>query len=116
MEWNLRRIAGRAARSLVFIAASVYAGLCALIYGFQEKLIFRPAPLPESHAFAIADTTEVMVRVDGAELSALHFRLPNPTGLVFFLHGNGGNLASWLTSTDFYRRANYDLFMIDYRG
>ncbi len=54
--------------------------------------------------------------VAGAQLSALHLRLPNPKGVVFFLHGNSGNLQTWLTSVDFYRRVNYDLFIIDYRG
>ena len=54
--------------------------------------------------------------VDGALLHALHFKQPNPKGVVFFLHGNGGNVASWLTTIDFYRRVNYDLFILDYRG
>ena len=49
-------------------------------------------------------------------LHALHFMQPAPRGLVFFLHGNGGDLSTWTTGTDFYRRVNYDLFMFDYRG
>jgi uncharacterized protein len=49
-------------------------------------------------------------------LSALHFRQPNAKGVVFFLHGNGGNLATWVRDTNFYRAVNFDLFMIDYRG
>ena len=36
--------------------------------------------------------------------------------MVFFLHGNSGNLQSWFVNVDYYRRANFDLFMIDYRG
>ena len=27
-----------------------------------------------------------------------------------------GNLQTWTTGIDFYRRVNYDLFMLDYRG
>jgi len=34
----------------------------------------------------------------------------------FFLHGNGGSLQEWLTSTELYRRTGFDLFIIDYRG
>ncbi|MEF8708857.1 MAG: alpha/beta fold hydrolase [Candidatus Accumulibacter propinquus] len=56
------------------------------------------------------------IDVGGETLSALHLRLPNPRGVVFFLHGNTGNLATWFTHSDFYRAANYDLFMLDYRG
>lgn len=71
---------------------------------------------PPDFKFTVAGVEELKLPVNGAELSALHFRLPDPKGVVFFLHGNGGNLQAWLTSTDFYRRVNYDLFMVDYRG
>ena len=56
------------------------------------------------------------VPVEGGSLDALLFRQPNPRGLVFFLHGNRGNLQTWTTGLDFYRRVNYDLFIFDYRG
>ena len=108
--------ARRGAVSLLSIAALVYVGIVALVYFSQEKLIFMPLPLKADHQFNIPDAEEVKIPVTGAELSALHLRLPNPKGVVFFLHGNGGNLQTWLTGVDFYRRVNYDLFMIDYRG
>ena len=108
--------ARRGAVSLFRIAALVYIGIVALVYFGQEKLIFMPLPLKADYQFNIPDAEEVKVQVTGAELSAVHLRLPNPKGVVFFLHGNGGNLQTWLTGVDFYRRVNYDLFMIDYRG
>ncbi len=108
--------ARRGALSLLGMAAIGYVGIVALVYFRQEKLIFMPQPLSADHKFDIADVVEVKVPVAGAELSALHLRLPDPKGVVFFLHGNGGNLQTWLTGVDFYRRVNYDLFMIDYRG
>ena len=37
-------------------------------------------------------------------------------GVVFFLHGNVGNLQTWFVNTALYRQANYDLVMFDYRG
>ena len=49
-------------------------------------------------------------------LDALYFPLQESRGLVFFLHGNAGNLETWTTGLDFYRRVGYDLFMLDYRG
>jgi pimeloyl-ACP methyl ester carboxylesterase len=110
------RIAQRVAISLLCLGVAGYVAIIGLVYFQQEKLIFHPAPLNADHKFTIADVVEVKVPVAGAQLSALHLRLPNPKGVVFFLHGNGGNLQTWLTSVDFYRRVNYDLFMIDYRG
>ena len=108
--------ARRGALSLLAIGAMVYLAIIAYVYFWQEKLIFQPMPLSPDHQFTIPDVQELKVPVAGAELSALHLRLPNPKGIVYFLHGNGGNLQTWLTSVDFYRRVNYDLFIVDYRG
>lgn len=84
----------------------------------QERMLFYPAPLAAEHRFDFgADVQEVQIPVaGGAKLSALHLRQDTPKGLVFYLHGNAGNLQSWFVTADFYRRAGYDLFMLDYRG
>ncbi|MDM4767950.1 alpha/beta fold hydrolase [Pelomonas sp. SE-A7] len=88
------------------------------IYLRQERLIFFPEALPAEHHYDFgADVKELRLPVaGGAELSALHLKLDEPKGLVFYLHGNGGNLQGWFANADFYRRAGYDLFMLDYRG
>jgi pimeloyl-ACP methyl ester carboxylesterase len=99
------------------LAAALYASLLALLWFGQERLIFLPTPLPANHALAREpDVHERFVEVDGARLSVLELRLPDPKGVVFFLHGNAGNLASWFVNADFYRRAGFDLVMLDYRG
>jgi pimeloyl-ACP methyl ester carboxylesterase len=96
--------------------SGAYLALLIWIHCCQERLIFRPEPLPVAHRFVLDDVHEVSIDVGGETLSALHLQLPNPRGVVFFLHGNTGNLATWFTHSDFYRAANYDLFMLDYRG
>jgi uncharacterized protein len=110
----------RALKSLLAAAlfvGAVYGVLLALLWWAQEKLIFLPAPLPAEHRFAFgADVHEDWVDVAGARLNALHLRNPAPRGVVFFLHGNAGNLEGWFTNADFYRRLNYDFYMLDYRG
>jgi hypothetical protein len=42
----------------------------------------------------------VRIPVPGATLHALHFMQEQPRGLVFFLHGNVGNLQTWTTGID----------------
>jgi len=101
---------------LLLSAVAIYGAVVLLLYWNQEFLIFRPGRLPPEYRFTVPDVVERRVEVDGATLSALHFRQPNAKGLVFYLHGNGGSLRDWLTNTDFYRRTGFDLFMIDYRG
>ncbi len=99
------------------LAAAVYAAVLALLWFGQERLIFLPTPLAADHRLAREpDVHERFVEVEGARLSVLELRLPDPKGVVFFLHGNAGNLASWFVNAGFYRQANYDLVMLDYRG
>lgn len=88
------------------------------LWARQERLLFEPAPWPTDQPSTLGepDVRSVWVDVPGAKLHALHLRQPDARGLVFFLHGNGGNVASWFTDTDFYRQAGFDLFMLDYRG
>jgi uncharacterized protein len=98
------------------IVAVVLLGLLGLVYVRQEKLIFFPEPLPLDFPLVLPQVEQVLVHVDGATLSALHLKLSQPKGVVFFLHGNAGNLADWFVDTPFFRSVNFDLFMIDYRG
>ena len=36
--------------------------------------------------------------------------------MVFFLHGNSGNLTDCLVDLDAFREVNFDVVMFDYRG
>ncbi|HEY6135044.1 MAG TPA: alpha/beta fold hydrolase [Rubrivivax sp.] len=101
----------------LLLALALYAALMLALWVGQERLIFYPVPLAAGHRFDFgADVHETWIEVPGARLNALHLRRPQPEGVVFFLHGNSGNLDSWFTNAEFYRHANLDLFMIDYRG
>lgn len=105
------------ALGLAMLALVLYGAVLGWLWFNQEKLVFAPTVLPPDRPLAHApDIHEASIDVAGAHLSALHLQLPNPKGVVFFLHGNGGSLESWFVNADFYRRANFDLFMIDYRG
>ncbi len=110
-------------RALKTVATIAVAGLAlylatllALWFG-QERLLFHPQTLPADRPITRqAAVHESFVDVPGARLSVLELRQPNPKGVVFFLHGNGGNLASWFVNTRLYDEANFDLVMLDYRG
>tara|TARA_R110002096_G_scaffold50152_2_gene131940 strand:+ start:786 stop:1604 length:819 start_codon:yes stop_codon:yes gene_type:complete len=96
------------------LSAAVFASH---LYVTQESLLFPGTKLPDDYRFDFdLPFEEITIPVDGAELNALHFRQENPRGLVFFLHGNGGNLQSWTSNIRYYQQVNYDMFMLDYRG
>lgn len=106
-----------AAVILAALVALGYAGALGLLYVTQERIILPASTLAADYRFQFDQPfEEVWIPVKGASLHALHFKQPNPRGVVFFLHGNAGNLVSWTTGLDFYRRVNYDLFIVDYRG
>jgi hypothetical protein len=98
-------------------ALALYAAVLAFLWWRQESLLFYPVPLPADYPLATApDVRERTVAVRGAQLSVLHLQRPDAKGVVFFLHGNAGNLQGWFSNADFYRQANFDLVMPDYRG
>jgi hypothetical protein len=113
---------GRALGAAALVAVLAWAALVAHLWFRQESLLFHPEPLDPSHAFSIPDLEEDWIDVPGARLHAIHYRQPEvdgvrrTKGLVFFLHGNAGNLASWFIQPAFWRATGYDLYMLDYRG
>lgn len=87
------------------------------VAAMQEKIIFPATRLSKDHKFInVPYLNEKNIAVNGAVLNALHYEQPEARGLIFFLHGNAGNLDTWVPDVDFYQRENYDLFMLDYRG
>ena len=112
-----RRWGSRAAIAIAAVAGLAYVAAVATLWLGQERLLFAPEVLSATHRFNVDDDVrEVFVDVPGAKLSALHMRLPNARGVVFYLHGNTGNVERWFVDAAFFRRANFDLFMLDYRG
>ena len=98
-----------------------YMAVLGWLYVSQERLLFQSVVIPASQPLAALKTqgdgvNEFTVTVPGATLSGLQLKLPNPKGVVFFLHGNSGNLDTWFVNTEIYRQNNMDLVMIDYRG
>ena len=84
----------------------------------QENLIFFPEKLPGDYRFRFdQDFEEIQVAAkDGTRLHGLLFRVQEPKGLVFYLHGNAGSVASWGWVAPTYTRLGYDIFVPDYRG
>ena len=118
MRLPSRAILIRLTAAALMVAAAAYLALLGILYLRQEALIFPGTKLPDEFKFDFGPQRfkEIRIEVPGASLDALQFTQPNPRGLVFFIHGNAGNLSTWTTGLDFYRRINYDLFMFDYRG
>lgn len=97
---------------------SIYIGICALLYFFQEKLIFFPEKLPKEFKFEFDQNYEELTfeTEDRVLLNGVLFKADSSRGLIFYLHGNAGSLRSWGRVAGVYTDLGYDLFMLDYRG
>lgn len=100
------------------VFAVIYFIVCALLYFFQEKLIFFPQKLDKSYQYRFDQKFEEknIKTEDGTVLNGILFKADSAKGLIFYLHGNAGSLAAWGGVAKTYTDLNYDLFMLDYRG
>ena len=92
--------------------------LSAGIYVFQNKIIFFPEELMPNYDFQFDhEFEEVDYKApDGVRINALHFKVNEPKGIVFYSHGNAGSLRTWGLVADLFLRHGYDLLIYDYRG
>jgi uncharacterized protein len=74
---------------IIALMALAYISVCTMLFLWQERLIFYPEcdPPVTRHAFA-HPAEEVRLPVHGATLHALWFRVPEPQGVILYLHGS----------------------------
>jgi len=103
---------------IVKITVALYIIVCALLFFFQEKLIFFPKKLEKSFKFSFDQNFEEIniTTKDIKLLNGILFKADSSKGVVFYLHGNAGSLSTWGEVAKTYTHLNYDVFMLDYRG
>lgn len=92
--------------------------LLSLLYFFQERFIFHPQKLAKDYIFDFRQPFEELnIPVEEqTTLNGLLFKTAAPKGLIVYLHGNAGSIASWGQVAKAYTDLNYDVFIYDYRG
>lgn len=101
-----------------FVFTSIYLIYIGFIYFNQTELIFHAVKLNPNYKFDyVSDFKEFMICTsDNKKLNGLLFTSKNSKGLVFYLHGNAGNLSKWGSIAGVYNDLGYDIFILDYRG
>ena len=96
----------------------IYLVICALLYAFQEKLIFFPRKLRADFEYRFAhDFEEKYFQIDEQTiLNALHFFAKNKKGTILYFHGNAGSLDGWGDVATEFVDLGYDVLIPDYRG
>ena len=121
---------------LCVIFLVVYVAVLALLYYFQERLIFFPSKLESNHDFSFdRPFEEIRLDAEGTWISGLKFLAQSrgggqiygdardgngkrkaKNGAAIFFHGNAGNLQGWGKYARYFTDLGYDLYLFDYRG
>lgn len=101
------------------IVLTLYISGCLLVYFNQEKLLFHPEKLGKTHTFLFkAPFKEFDLKTEDREsLNCLLFSGDSThQRLIFYLHGNAGNIEDMEGPAAFYTDLGYDFCSFDYRG
>jgi chromate transporter len=97
---------------LLLVPLLAYGVLLAALWWGQERLLFMPEPLSADHRFNVGRRARGLGRRARCAAARAAPEAAGARGVVFYLHGNAGNLESWFVNADFWRQAGFDLFMI----
>ena len=87
------------------------------LYFLQEKILFRPTVLNQTHVFKFSyPFEELFLKTDdNAVINAIHFKAEKPKGVILYFHGNAGDLSRWGIITEYIVEKDYDVLVMDYR-
>lgn len=104
--------------SFIVLMAAIYGGACLVFYFLQDYFFFRPEILPQhfeyKYPFPFSEVNFEME--DGGTINAVHFKVPNSKGVVYYLKGNSRSIKGWGKFARDFVSKGYDFFMFDYRG
>jgi len=104
--------------NVVLVFLIFYTGMLLLVYFQQDRLLYFPfkeiAATPAAIQLAFEElrlTTE-----DGQTLAAWWIPAGKERAVLFFCHGNAGNISHRLDSIDIFIRLGLSVLLFDYRG
>jgi len=98
---------------ILYLLANIF------IYFWQDRFLFKPEKLSQDFDFNYShlDFEEYNVPIeDGVNINAIHFKLKEPKGIVFYLKGNSRSIKGWGKFAIDFTRQGFDVVMVDYRG
>ena len=103
---------------ILSIIITLYIAACSYLYFQQENILFHPTKLSTDYPFdfKVEFEEKTIVGEDGTKLSGVLFKSYNSKGLVFYLHGNAGDITRCEKDAYVYTDLGYDCFILDYRG
>jgi uncharacterized protein len=116
----MKRISGKKVRIWLIVLLAIYVLGGALIYFFQDKMLFRAMKLPADHKFSFSQPfKEINLAVTTEKnLSIVQFTIPDSIckGVVLYFHGNKSNIERYAPFASNFTKHNYEVWMMDYPG
>jgi fermentation-respiration switch protein FrsA (DUF1100 family) len=112
---------------LLGILATLYIGICALMYFAQESILFHPTIQAANAPWDLSikggekglekqvEELNFASEEDG-KVNALLFKVDSAKGAILYLHGNGGNAGICAGGRNRFLKNGWDFFVPDYRG
>ena len=105
---------------VLWIALSIYILLNLIVYLVQDFFYFHPEKLPQFFSYEYEGdlpVEEIFINLpDGSKINAIHFKIKNAKGVIFYFKGNTRSIKGWGKFSKDFLTKNYDFFMIDYPG
>jgi pimeloyl-ACP methyl ester carboxylesterase len=105
--------------TIVIVILIMYVIANVVLYIAQERFLFKPEKLPEDfeYRYPTQHFEEYNIESEpGVNINGIHFKRPNPRGVVLYLKGNSRSIKGWGKFAVDFGRLGYDVVMVDYRG
>ena len=105
------------------MAALVYCAVCGYLWGWQDQLIFFPDPVinlsPEDYGLPYQEVRLPVKNATNGRDEIHGWWIParsGPTKVLLYLHGNSGNIGSYLPHAVRFHHLGFSVLLVDYRG
>jgi fermentation-respiration switch protein FrsA (DUF1100 family) len=104
--------------TVVVTTVIAYAGICAYMYLFQDRFLFKPTrEIEATPALVGLDYEDVtLTAADGVQLHGWFVPSERPRAVALYFHGNRGNISQRLESLKIFHRLRLSAFILDYHG
>lgn len=105
--------------TIIIAIVSIYVITNVAAYFLQEKFLFKPEKLPSDFKFHYGEQKAEEHNLyigDDIRINGVHFSIPKPKGIVFYLKGNSRSIKGWGKFAVDFTRLGFDVVMMDYRG
>jgi len=95
----------------------IYLGICVIYFTVQERVIFIDYFKTQGNNEIASPFEEFQIETPaGGNIHGMLIHSKEKKGLIFYLHGNTGNLNRWKFMGEELTSFGYDVFVPDYRG